>query len=189
MKKLLLIFCMVVLGVYSNNVQAQTSLQYYYGMGGVQQLSIWQNIDDTNLLNVRVGYQDFAEENVSLSLGYGHLFGEFLPYLVFNKDVTSDLNNYSFTNGYYWAPGGRWDFAIGWTLNQHETLRDGTGTSEVPADTFSSWSQSYWFDVYYNLPKLKAQIGVETGVTSSGQWFWGVMFSKAFDFSKKKKMK
>lgn len=179
---------MMVIGIFLNinETKAQTSIQYYYGMGNVQQISVWQNVDENNLLNFRVGYQDFDQENVSLSVGYGHLFGNFLPYLVFNKDVTSDLNNYSFTNGYYWASGGRWDFAVGWTLNQHETMR---GTAEQPAGTYSEWSQSYWFDAYYNLIDLKAQIGVEAGITSSGVWFWGVMFSKAFDFSKKKKMK
>ncbi|WP_156152438.1 hypothetical protein [Flammeovirga sp. OC4] len=188
MKKLLLITSIMLLGLFTsqNDANAQTSIQYYYGMGNVQQISVWQNIDDNNLLNFRVGYQDFAEENVSMSIGYGRLFGEFLPYLVFNKDVTSELNNYSFTNGYYWAPGGRWDWAIGWTLNQHETMR---GTSERPEGTYSAWSQSYWFDAYYNLIEWRAQIGVEVGVTSSGVKFWGVMFSKALDFSKKDKMK
>ncbi|NLR94508.1 MULTISPECIES: hypothetical protein [Flammeovirga] len=188
MKKLLLLIGLFFIGgaMFTNEAEAQTSVQYYYGMGNVQQISVWQNVDEKNLLNFRVGYQDFDNENVSLSIGYGRLIGEFLPYLVYNKDVKSDLNNYSFTNGYYWAPGGRWDFAIGWTLNQHETLRDGTGTSEIPAETYSSWSQSYWFDVYYNLTKMKAQLGVEAGVTSSGQWFWGIMVSKALDFKKKK---
>ncbi|ANQ51093.2 hypothetical protein MY04_3749 [Flammeovirga sp. MY04] len=187
MKKLLLTFAVITMycSFTINDLHAQTSVQYYYGMGNVQQISVWQNVSDNDLLNFRVGYQDFAEDNVSLSIGYGRLFGEFLPYLVFNKDVTSDLNNYSFTNGYYWAPGGRWDFALGWTLNQHETYSN--PQAEIPTDTYSRWSQSYWFDVYYNLTDMKAQVGAEVGVTSSGVWFWGIMFSKALDFRKKHK--
>lgn len=184
MKKLFqlgILACLVMLVLES---KAQTSAQYYYGMGNVSQLSIWQNIDAHNLLNVRIGYKDFTDDNISLSVGYGHTFGAFLPYLVFNKDVTSSLNNYSFTNGYYWTTGTHWDVAIGWTLTQNETIIDGNGSSERPLETIHKWKQSYWLDVYYNINSWKAQIGIEGGVSSSGNPYWGIMINKSFNFRK-----
>ncbi|MBB3698119.1 hypothetical protein KMW28_17815 [Flammeovirga yaeyamensis] len=178
MKRFLFIFTTLLLFFFSfDEIKAQTSIQYYYGMGGLQQVSVWQNITQKHMVNFRAGYQDVTENNFTLSLGYGYLTKHFLPYLVFNKDITSGLNNYSINNGYYWISGGRFDLAAGWVMKHSEYQIDESNSS---SDWAKKWSQVYWFNVYYNIKKYRMQIGGETGITSSGVVVWGCMINRSF---------